>query len=179
MFQADQAAVVVIDVQGRLAQLMHRKKQLFRHLQIMLQAADVLQLPVFWLEQYPKGLGPTVSEISDLMADNKPLEKLSFSGCGEPQLLSDLRASGCQQLIVTGIEAHVCVYQTVLDLLAENYQVAVNQDAVSSRKKSNKKLGLQRMQLAGALLTSTEMVLFEMMRTASHPHFRQISALLK
>jgi len=179
MFQADQAAVVVIDVQGRLAQLMHRKKQLFRHLQIMLQAADVLQLPVFWLEQYPKGLGPTVSEISDLMADNKPLEKLSFSGCGEPQLLSDLRASGRQQLIVTGIEAHVCVYQTVLDLLAENYQVAVNQDAVSSRKKSNKKLGLQRMQLAGALLTSTEMVLFEMMRTASHPHFRQISALLK
>lgn len=179
MFQADQAAVVVIDVQGRLAQLMHRKKQLFRHLQIMLQAADVLQLPVFWLEQYPKGLGPTVSEISDLMADNNPLEKLSFSGCGEPQLLSDLRASGRQQLIVTGIEAHVCVYQTVLDLLAENYQVAVNQDAVSSRKKSNKKLGLQRMQLAGALLTSTEMVLFEMMRTASHPHFRQISALLK
>ena len=179
MYEAAQAAMVVIDVQGRLAGLMHRKKHLYKHLQIMLRAAAILDIPVFWLEQYPKGLGPTIDELQALLKGQKPLHKLSFSGCGDLDLVNSIRSTGRQQLIVTGIETHVCVYQTVMDLLAEQFQVAVNQDAVSSRTKSNKRLGLQRMQQAGALLTSTEMVLFEMMRSARHPAFKQISALLK
>jgi len=179
MYEADQAALLVIDVQGRLAGLMHRKKHLVRHLGIMIRAARLLDVPIFWLEQYPKGLGATIDELRELFDDNQPLEKLSFSGCGDVDLVKRIRAEGRQQLIVTGIETHVCVYQTVLDLLAVDFQVAVNQDAVSSRKKSNKQLGLQRMQQAGAMVTSTEMVLFEMMRTARHPQFKAISALLK
>jgi nicotinamidase-related amidase len=179
MFAAEQAALVVIDVQGRLAGLMHRKKHLVRHIRTMIRAARLLEIPIFWLEQYPKGLGATIDEIQALLSDNQPLEKLSFSGCGDIDLVNKISAAGRQQVIVSGIETHVCVYQTVLDLLAGELQVAVNQDAVSSRKKSNKQLGLQRMHQAGALLTSTEMVLFEMMRTARHPQFKAISALLK
>ncbi|TDR20406.1 hydrolase [Marinicella litoralis] len=179
MFEMDKTALMVIDVQGRLAQMMHRKKFLIEQIQIMIHAAKLLDLPIFWLEQYPQGLGETVDEIKQLMQDIKPYEKISFSSCGQQQLLTDLRSSGRSQLIVTGIESHVCVYQTVLDLLDGQFQVAVNQDAVSSRTKANKNLGMARMQQAGATITSTEMVLFELMRTAEHPSFKQISKLLK
>lgn len=179
MFQVEQSALVVIDVQGRLAHMMHRKNHLFEHLKIMIKAAKLLQLPIFWLEQYPQGLGQTVEEIGALLNDQKPYEKISFSSCGQNQFLTDIKSSSRKQLIVTGIETHVCVYQTVLDLLQDKFQVAVNQQAVSSRTRANKKLGLMRMQQAGALLTSTEMVLFELMRTAKHPSFKQISKLLK
>ncbi len=179
MFLADQAALVVIDVQGRLAQMMHRKKPLFKHIQIMIKAAKLLELPIFWLEQYPRGLGETVDEIKALLKQQQPYEKLSFSSCGQNQFVTDIKSSGRKQLIITGIESHVCVYQTVMDLLLQKFEVSVNQEAVSSRTKANKKLGLMRMQQAGAIITSTEMVLFEMMRTASHPSFKQISKLLK
>ncbi len=179
MFNVEKAALVVIDVQGRLAHLMHRKNNLFKQLKVMIKAADVLGLPVFWMEQYPQGLGETVDEVKQLLIHHKRYEKVTFSSCEQTQFISDVKASGRQQLIVTGIETHVCVYQTVIDLLQHQFAVAVNQDAVSSRTQSNKKLGLARMQQAGAAITSTEMVLFEMMRSSSHPNFKQISKLLK
>lgn len=179
MFKVEHTALVVIDVQGRLAHLMHRKNHLFEHIKIMIKAAKILDLPIFWLEQYPQGLGKTVDEISALLGEQQPYEKISFSSCGQDQFVSDIKASGRNQLIITGIETHVCVYQTVMDLLAKNFTVAVNQEAVSSRTRANKRLGLLRMQQADALITSTEMVLFEMMCTASHPNFKQISKLLK
>ncbi len=179
MFDLQQAALVVIDVQGRLAHMMHRKNFLFKQLKVMIKAAEILNIPVFWLEQYPKGLGETVEEIKSLLNQQKPYEKLTFSSCGQQQFMADIKASSRQQLIVTGIETHVCVYQTVIELLQQQFQVAVNQEAVSSRTQANKKLGLARMQQAGALITSTEMVLFELMRTAKHPSFKQISKLLK
>lgn len=179
MFKADKAALLVIDVQGRLAHMMHRKKDLFKQITIMIEAAKLLKVPTFWLEQYPQGLGETVAEIKALLQAQNYYEKISFSSCGQAQFVADIKASGCNQMIITGIETHVCVYQTVLDLLAADFQVAVNQDAVSSRTKANKNLGLMRMQQSGAILTSTEMILFELMRSAKHPSFKDISKLLK
>jgi len=179
MFEIDKSVVVVIDVQGRLAQLMHDKEDMFHHIRIMIQAAEIMQLPILWLEQYPKGLGHTTEAIAELLNQQKPIEKMSFSAGGCDAFNQALAATGRNQCIVTGIETHVCVYQTVIDLLGQKYQVAVNQQAVSSRLHSNKTLGLQRMQAAGALISSTEMVLFELMRSAEYPHFKKISRLLK
>ena len=179
MFEIDKSIVLVIDVQGRLAQMMHAKEDLFHHIRIMIRAAQIMSVPILWLEQYPRGLGHTTPEIAELLTDHKPIEKISFSAAGCETFNQALKDSGRNQCIVTGIETHVCVYQTVVDLLTQGYQVAVNQQAISSRLDSNKQLGLNRMQAAGAVVSSTEMLLFELMRTAEYPHFRDISALLK
>ncbi|MCF6300521.1 MAG: hydrolase [Proteobacteria bacterium] len=179
MFKQQDSALIVIDVQGRLAHLMHKKKRLFKQLKIMIKAAQILELPIFWLEQYPQGLGRTIPEISELLDDYPLIEKNSFSACGAAEFIIKLNDCKKNQLIITGIEAHVCVYQTVRDLLQADFKVAINQDAISSRVKSNKKLALHRMQQAGATLTSTEMILFEIMQTAKHPEFKKISNLLK
>lgn len=178
-FTIEQSCLLVIDVQGRLAELMHQKKQLFSEIITMIEAAKIMGIPIHWFEQYPKGLGETKPAIKELLSDDFYHEKLSFSACGATGFMSHLRASGRHQCIITGIEAHVCVYQTVLDLLANGFSVKVNQQAVSSRLKSNKKLGLHNMENAGADITSTEMILFELLRTAEHPVFRAVSRLLK
>lgn len=178
-FSIDQSCLLVIDVQGRLAEMMHEKEQLFKHIKIMIAAAKLLNQPIHWFEQYPKGLGPTQAEIKTLLADEIYHEKITFSACGESGFMRQMRASGRSQCIVTGIEAHVCVYQTVLDLMNNDFAVKVNQQAVSSRDPSNKSLALNNMQLKGAQLTSTEMILFELMQTAEHAEFKKISRLLK
>jgi nicotinamidase-related amidase len=178
-FTTDKCCLLVIDVQGRLADLMSNKQSLFKHIVTMINAAKILKIPIYWFEQYPKGLGPTKSSIKELLVDSSYHEKLTFSACGAKDFLEQLNSNGRNQFIVTGIETHVCVYQTVIDLLAKGFSVKVNQQAVSSRIKNNKNLGLHTMEKAGADITSTEMILFELMKTAKHPNFRQISQLLK
>jgi nicotinamidase-related amidase len=178
-FTIEKSCLLVIDVQGRLAEMMHHKKQLFQHLSLMIKAAKILNLPIHWFEQYPKGLGPTQADIKALLVEAQYHEKITFSACGATDFINQLRHSAKDQCIVTGIETHVCVYQTVLDLLTNGFAVKVNQQAVSSRDKSNKKLALNNMQLSGAEITSTEMILFELMQTAAHENFKQVSQLLK
>ena len=179
IFTTEKSCLLVIDVQGRLADLMHQEKQLFSHITTMINAAKILGIPIYWFEQYPKGLGPTKPAIKELLVDSHYYEKLTFSACGADDFMSQLKASKRHQCIVTGMETHVCVYQTVIDLLSDGFYVKVNEQAVSSRIKSNKKLGLHCMEKAGANITSTEMILFELMKTAANPKFRQISQLLK
>ncbi len=179
MFKPENAALMIIDVQGRLASLIHGADDLIKEINTMIKAAEILDLPIIWMEQYPQGLGYTVDAIKDNLTGHQAIEKITFGGCGCDEVMQSLKDSGRSQVIVTGIEAHVCVYQTVLGLLEEGYQVAINQDAISSRKPSNKQLGLERMKDAGAVKTSTEMILFELMQTAKHPNFKQISNLLK
>jgi isochorismate hydrolase len=174
-FTPEKSCLLVIDVQGRLADMMHKKKHLFKHIITMINAAKILDIPIHWFEQYPKGLGPTRPEIKELLMDATYHEKLTLSACGAGDFINQLKASGRNQCI----ETHVCVYQTVMDLLANDFSVKVNQQAVSSRIKSNKKLGLHNMEKAGADITSTEMILFELMKTAKNPKFREISKLLK
>ena len=179
MFKPENSALMIIDVQGRLASLIHGADDLIKEINIMIKAADILDMPVIWMEQYPQGLGYTVDAIKDNLVNHKAIEKITFSGCGCDDVMQALKDSGRNQVIVTGIESHVCVYQTVLGLINEGYQVAINQDAISSRTPTNKQLGLERMKDAGAIKTSTEMILFELMQTAKHPNFKKISNLLK
>lgn len=179
MLSPEQTALVLLDVQGKLAQLMHEREALFANLQRLIQGVRVLGLPVFWLEQYPQGLGPTVPEVARLLTDLQPMVKVSFSACGCGAFRQRLEASGRHQVLLAGIEAHVCVYQTAVDLLAAGYTVEVVGDAVSARTAANRQLGLERMGAAGARRTGVEMALFELLRTAEAPAFKEIARLVK
>lgn len=180
MLTPDNTVLLVIDVQGKLAQLMHRKESLFAHLEKIIRGAQVLQLPVIWTEQVPEKLGPTLPEIARLLeTTTSPISKASFSCCGHPPFMQALEALNRRQVLVTGIETHICVYQTTLDLLERGYEVQVVADAVSSRTAENRELGLERVKDAGAKLTGTEMALFELLRVAAGPRFKEISRIVK
>ena len=131
-------------------------------------------------EQYPKGLGNTIDELKCLLAKNTPIiPKTSFSCCGESAFRTAIKAKSRKTLIVCGIEAHVCVQQTVLDLLAEGYEVIIPADAITSRNNENYQLALDSMRQAGAFVTSSEAVIFKLLGDAKHPDFRTISKLIK
>jgi len=179
MLKRENAALVVIDVQGKLATLMHRKESLFANLIRMIRGAKVLGLPIIWTEQLPDKLGETLPEIQKELGGLKPLIKKTFSCCGDDAFLKVLSGLGRKQLLLTGIETHVCVYQTALDLLASGYEVHLVGDAISSRIESNYQLGIERMKGAGAIMTSVEMSLFELLRVAGGDQFKQIIEIVK
>lgn len=180
MLTPNNTILLVIDVQGRLAQLMANKETLFANLERMIKGAQVLDLPILWTEQVPEKLGPTLPELSELLIESSPpVSKSSFSCCGEETFMTRFKAANRRQVLITGIETHICVYQTALDLLNLGYEVQLVTDAVSSRTAENRALALERMQAAGAALTSTEMALFELLRVAEGDKFRAISKIVK
>lgn len=180
MLTLNNTALVVIDVQGKLAQLMAQKEILFENLQKLIKGVQVLELPIIWNEQLPEKLGPTTPEIAHLLAQTtQPIAKSSFSCCGNPPFMGALKATGRKQVLLAGIESHVCVYQTCRDLLDLGYEVQVVADAVSSRAPENRQIGLERMKEAGATVTSTEMALFELLRVAEGPKFKEITRIVK
>ena len=179
MLTIENAVLVVVDVQGKLAQVMHDKESLFRNLQRMVRGAQILGLPILWCEQNPAGLGPTIPELAALLPEQKPVAKMSFSCCGCEDFQTALKATGRKQILLTGIEAHVCVYLTAADLIDAGYKVEVVADAVASRSSENKKIGLDKIQALSAGITCTETALFELLRTATHPNFKEVAKLLK
>lgn len=179
MINRDDAIFVLVDVQGKLAGLMHKRDRLFRNLQNLIQGIKILDIPIIWAEQYPEGLGETVPEIKKHLEGYEPIAKKTFSVCRHPQLWEKVEGTGRREAIVAGIETHVCVYQTVADFLSRGYGVTVIADAVSSRTKENKKLGLQKMVSEGAKLSSVEMILFELLQNAEGDEFKQISKIIK
>ncbi len=179
MLELDNTALVIIDVQGKLANLMYQKEELFRNLSILVKGALLLKMPIILTEQYPQGLGPTIPEIMSLLTNVKPLTKMSFSCCGEKGFMDRLQAVEKTQLLITGIESHICVYQTAVDLINMEYEVHLVSDAVSSRRMQNKEVALQRISKAGAVITSVEMALFELIKTAEYSDFRKLSSIVK
>lgn len=179
MLCPENTVLVVIDVQGKLAQLMCGKEDLFANIQRCIRGAKVLGVPIIWLEQNPAGLGPTIPEIAELLSGNLPISKFCFSCCGSDVFMQALRESKRKQVLVAGIETHVCVYQTSVDLLGLGYGVQVVADAVSSRTAENKRIGLDRIQQDGGSITSTEMALFEMLKDAKGDKFREILRAVK
>ena len=173
------SVLVVVDVQGKLAQLMYTKETLFKNIQILIEAAKTLTIPVIWCQQCPDSLGPTIPEIAQLLTDNKPINKASFSCCGAEQFNIALDTITRPQVLLCGIETHVCIYQTAMDLHEKNYDVNVISDAVSSRTSENKQIALKKMTAQGINIYSTEMALFELLKTAEHPKFKQIAKLIK
>ena len=169
----------VVDVQGKLAQLMYDNQTLFKNIEILIKAARALSIPVIWCQQVPEALGPTIPQIAELLSGDQPINKSSFSCCGDEQFIDRLNTLNRSNIILCGIETHVCIYQTALDLLAKGKHVTVVADAVSSRTLENKQLALNRMKLKGVDISSVEMTLFELIRTAKHPQFRDIAKLVK
>ena len=179
MLDVQNAALVVVDVQGKLAELMHEKEILFKNVEILVKAAKILEIPILWCQQVPHALGPTIPQIAELLTDCEAIDKASFSCCGHESFKARLAALSRRQIILAGIETHVCIYQTAMDMLAEGYGVDIAADAVSSRTLANKQIALQRLTAEGANITSTEMALFELLKTADHPSFKQIAKLIK
>lgn len=179
MITTEDTALVLVDVQGKLAQAMHNKTELFENLKKMVKGAHVLGVPILWAEQNPDGLGPTIPEIAVLLPNQNPVSKLSFSCCGDEQFMKNLAAVNRKNMLVVGIEAHVCVYQTAADLIRQQYDVQVVADAVASRTPENKQIGLEKCKDAGASLTGTETVLFELLKEARGDRFKEIIQLVK
>lgn len=179
MFVPQDSILLMIDVQGKLAGLMHQKQALFKNIQVLIRAARCLEIPILWTEQAPAKLGATVPEIASWLAGEAPIPKTSFSCCAEESFRRALTSIKRQQCILTGIETHVCVYQTAADLACMGYEVQVVADAVSSRTLENKEIGLERIQAAGGRITSTEMILFELLKTAEHKKFKEVAGLIQ
>ncbi len=178
MLTVEDSGLLIIDVQGRLAEQMHDSSTMFNNLSILIQGAKLLSLPIVWVEQLPNKLGATHSDIIQYLP-GKPFEKSTFSAWGNQSIRSEIENLNCRNWIVAGIESHVCVYQSVRDLLKMHYQVHLVTDAVSSRTLENKKLALKTMQSAGAVMSSTEMVLFELQQKAEGEVFKQLIKLIK
>ncbi len=179
MFTIANSILLVIDVQGNLALGMHNAADLSSRISVVIKAAQILNIPIIYTEQVPQKLGETSPDIAKLLGNLKPITKASFSAWGSPEFQSALKKANRKNIIVTGIESHVCVYQTVRDLLQKKYVVEVVSDAVSSRSAANKTIALERMKALGAGITSSEMLVCELMKTAEHKNFREILSLIK
>ena len=179
MFTRENAVMLLVDVQGQLAQLMHEKETLFNRLETLIQGMKILDVPIIWMEQIPSKLGQTTERIAALMEGQSPIEKFSFSCCGEPKFMAQFEALDRNQVIMTGIETHICVYQTGIELMEKGCEVQVVSDCVSSRTVENKEVGLSRLERAGAGITSVEMLFFELLKAAEGDAFKQIVKLIK
>ncbi|MBW2575402.1 MAG: hydrolase [Deltaproteobacteria bacterium] len=179
MLKIENTALLIVDIQGNLAHLMQGKELLFKNVQKLIKGIQVLEMPILWVEQNPRGLGPTIPEIADLLSDIRPISKMSFSSCRNDRFLQALNALNRKQVLVAGIEAHVCVYQTAAGLVGLGYEVQVATDAVSSRNLENKEIGLQRMKDSGVSLTSVETALFELIKVAEGEQFKEIIKIVK
>ncbi len=180
LLQSARAVLLVVDIQGKLVPAMQDSDSLLGQASRLIQGCGLLDVPVVVTEQYPQGLGPTVPELSSVLPGSAVvLEKAAF-GCGqEPQLVEHLSGLQRPQVLVCGIEAHICVNQTVHQLLALGYQVHLIQDAISARQARDKDLAMLKMHQAGAIPSGVEMALFEMLGTARHPQFKAVQALVK
>jgi nicotinamidase-related amidase len=174
------AALAVIDMQEAFRPVMPDFGEVASRIALAVEGARLLDLPVIVTEQYPKGLKHTAEEISGrLPLEIRAIEKSCFSSCGSDEFLSQLAHRGIKQVLVSGIEAHICVMQTSLDLLAKGFEVFLLVDCITSRRPENKQAALARLTTAGAIHSTLEMALFEMMRTSDSPQFKAIQSLIK
>jgi len=171
--------LVVVDVQGKLARLVWRHEDLFERLGTLVKGLRALGVPIVWTEQVPEKLGPTVPEVAALLDGLVPLAKSSFSCCGAAEFMRQIEDSGRSVIVLAGIETHVCVYQTALDLLDAGKHVEIVEDAVSSRTEENRQAALRRLSAMGAGLTTVEMLLFELQKIAEGDSFRLLNRLVR
>jgi nicotinamidase-related amidase len=174
----EEAVLMVIDIQERLAPAIPDSPEVIKNTNTLAAISNKLGIPIIATEQYPKGLGKTVSEINFNSDEVSIFEKITFSSCTD-EVLAALRHLGRKKIIITGMETHVCVFQTVRDLLEHSYEVFVVEDAVCSRTKQNYQNGLSLMSAMGAVATNTETVFFDLMKRAGTPLFKELSKLIK
>ncbi len=174
---ARDATLLVIDVQEKLLPLIPDRDALVRNVAFLIDGANLLQVPVLATEQYPRGLGPTTPELARRLPERP--DKVTFSCGGAAPVMEALARGGRRNVVVAGMETHVCVLQTVLDLLNRDYRVFVPVDAVAARGRLDHDVALRRLERAGAVLTTAEATLFEWLSTAAHPQFKPASQLIQ
>lgn len=180
MLKPEECVLVIVDVQGKLAQIMDNSDKLHQQLQTLIQGAQLCEIPILWLEQLPDKLGATSPELQTLLEKSgSPIAKQHFSGWHCEEFAQALTKTNRKHVILAGIETHVCVYQTCCDLIEQQYSVHLVADGVSSRSAENKQLGIQMMTTRGALLTNVESLLFELQHQAQGERFRALLKLIK
>ena len=179
MFIAEDTVLTIIDIQDKLFRVIHEKQNLSANTVKLVKGIRLLDIPILVTEQNPAGLGPTLPEIKSLLPEIDPITKFDFSCCKEDAFLRKLDEFRRNQIILCGIETHICVYQTALDLADIGFEVQVVVDCVSSRTAANRDTALTRMELEGIVPTTTEMILFELLGTAKHEKFKEISSIIK
>jgi nicotinamidase-related amidase len=174
---AGDTGLLVIDVQEKLVPRIFDADRLVRNIVFLLDAARLLDMPVQCTEQYPRGLGPTVPELAAKLADRP--DKVAFSSCAVPAIVQNFHRQARPKVVLAGIETHVCVLHTALDLLALDFRVYIAVDAVGSRSRIDHDIALRRLEQAGAILTTSEMCVFEWIGGAGHPQFKAVSQLIQ
>jgi nicotinamidase-related amidase len=179
--KAEQCALFVVDIQEKLLPPIFNRESLVKNSQLLIRLAKILSVPVMVTTQYRKGLGPVVSEIASLLTDAPTIDKMEFSCFGSDQFRSAVKMlpGNRNTVLLCGMEAHICVMQTALGALNEGYLVHVASDAVGSRAEWNWKVGLDRMRAAGAIISSTEMMMYELLRCSGTPQFKELLQYLK
>lgn len=175
----DQTAAVVIDVQEKLFPLIHEHDQIAKNMAILIKGLKLLEVPILVTQQYTKGLGETVKPIKEAMDGYEHIEKMAFSCCGDEGFMSQFKLFDRKNVVLMGIESHVCVLQTTLDLLEAGYQPIVIEDCVSSRKLNDKKIAVKRMRTSGAIISTYESILFELTEVSGTELFKGIVKLVK
>lgn len=179
--EADRCALIVVDIQEKLLPPIFQKDRLLKNSQLLIRLAGILKIPALLTTQYAKGLGNTTPEIASLLSEVQPIDKHMFSCFGSDAFCSTLKRlpGNRTTVLLCGMESHICVMQTALGGLREGYIVHVASDAVSSRTEWNWKIGLERMRAAGAVISSTEMMLYELLRSSGAPAFKELLPYLK
>ena len=179
ILKKETTALLIIDLQERILPVIRNYELVLENTIKLIKGFKILQLPIYFTEQYPKGLGPTSKKVLDELEGYTAIHKMSFSCSGASDLFDELRKKKLSQIVVCGVESHVCVQQTVLDLIANNFQVNLAADAVSSRKEIDYTTALQRMLTLGAEVTTTESILFELLEVCGTPEFKEVSKIVK
>jgi nicotinamidase-related amidase len=179
MLKLENTAVIIIDMQAKLWNVMSEKEALLANVQKLVKGIQVLGVPIVLTEQNPQGLGPTMPELMQLLTETQPIPKFCFSCHQDKNFEQTIFRLKKQQLLICGIESHICVYQTALDLMNHGYEIQVIADAVSSRVPTNRDITLMRVQSEGAKLTTVEMALYELLQTAENPKFKEMLRVVK
>lgn len=175
----ENTALIVVDVQEKLLPYVTDKEKVVENLRMLIRFADIMGIPIILTEHYPKGLGRTVPEIKEVLKNYEPIEKVIFSCFGSQTFKSRLKELGVKTLMMAGIESHICIEQTALDAMDSGFEVHVIADAISSRTPGNWELGVEKMRQFGAVISSTEMAMYEIMERADTKEFKEVLKLVK
>lgn len=179
ILRRENTALLIIDIQEKIFRVMASPEDLIQNIIKLIEGFKIIESPIFITEQYPKGLGETESRIKETLKDIVPIQKLSFSCSGAGNLFETLEYKNIKQVTITGIESHVCVQQSALDLLANGFQVSLAADACSSRKELDYNIALERMRTSGVIVTTTEAILFELLNVCGTEEFKKILQVVK
>lgn len=179
MLRKENTGLIIIDIQGKLAGLVHDSDALLANCKKLIKGAQALDLPIIWLEQNPDKLGSTVEKLSSLLKTQQPIAKFTFDACEAPQFMQAVRTANVETWLICGIEAHICVYQTALSLKRTGFEVQLVSDCISSRTLANKNLAVSKLLNHGIELTGLEMCLYELLRDCRATEFKEILGLIK